>query len=87
MANEDNIVEIDDWSLICDEQGFGRLTGYVENHPFSTNPGMKKTSRIQSICGDLVRTETGTLYRLLKPSNAYRQYCIDNGIKIPGEST
>lgn len=80
MINEDSIMPIDDWNLISDEEGFGHLTGYVRSHP-----GYKKTSRICSICGDLVRTESGSIYRLEKPSDAYRQYFIDNDIKLPGE--
>lgn len=81
--NEDTIMDIEDWALIND-QGFGRLTGIVKNHPHLPRHGRKLTSRISAITGDLVRTESGSIYRLGKVNKEYEKFCIDNNVKIPG---
>lgn len=83
--NEDAIMDIEDWALVSDH-GFGRLLGVVKNHPTLPKHGRKLTSRISAITGDLVRTESGSIYRLGKPNDVYRQFCIDNNIKLLGKT-
>lgn len=59
------------------------LSGRVLNDPRRLDHVIVTTSPIKNINGRMITTGSGTMYKLLEPSENYMRWCKDNNVHVP----
>lgn len=87
------MVKLEDWAVGVEPKDYNpytpiehqhtRLSGLVYEHALHKDGKRVKTSRILKVDGNVVETESGTLYELGECNKDYVEWCKQYGCHVP----